>query len=74
LADECGGVWCHGGFVAVGVGEPVMVLQCQTTKLDNFCELFETPGIDAEAFRDNIIKLHPQKLATHQYLAPSTQN
>ncbi len=24
--DECGGVWCHGRFVAVGVGEPVMVL------------------------------------------------
>ena len=24
--DECGGVWCHGGFVAVGEGEPVMVL------------------------------------------------
>ncbi len=23
---ECDEVWCHGGFVAVGVGEPMIVL------------------------------------------------
>ncbi len=26
MADECSGVWCHGRFVAVGVGEPATVL------------------------------------------------
>ncbi len=25
-SSNCDGVWCHGGFVAVGVGEPATVL------------------------------------------------
>ncbi len=50
---------------------PYSVGQPNLTIFVNFLKM---PEIDAEVFRDDVIKLHPQKLATPQFLAPSAQN
>ena len=50
---------------------PYSVGQPNSTIFVNFLKM---PEIDAEAFRDDVIKLHPQKLATPQFLVPGTQN